>query len=187
MFIYKWIIDIFYYFGFKKKSARILFLGLDNAGKTTLLHMLSDNKLEIHEPTRHAGSQELTIENINFKTFDLGGHHSARRLWKEYFLNVDAVVYIIDAGDSRRFKESRKELNSLLNEDDLSHVPFLILGNKVDLPKSVSEEELRKYLGLVSFSKADIKNKRKIELFMCSIVEKIGFLEGFKWLSLQII
>merc|ERR1712196_140909 len=137
--------------------------------------MLCDNKLGIHEPTRHAGSQELTIENVNFKTFDLGGHHSARRLWKEYFVNVDAVVYIVDAGDPKRFEESRRELNSLLVQEEPSQIPFLILGNKVDLPKSVSEEELRKYLGLINFSTINNTKNRKIELFMCSIVEKIGF------------
>jgi GTP-binding protein SAR1 len=102
---------------------------------------------------------------------------------------VDAVVYLVDAVDKERFAESKKELDVLLADDSLAKVPFLILGNKIDIPYAASEEELRYYLGLSNFTTGkgnvnlDNSNVRPLEIFMCSVVRKMGYGEGFKWMS----
>ena len=175
--------------GLYNKNAKILFLGLDNAGKTTLMHMLRDDRLAQHAPTQHATSEELQIAGVNFQAFDLGGHEIARKVWGDYFAKCDAVVYLVDSADRDRFGESRAELDALLSDDALAGVPFVILGNKVDLPEAASEDEIRYALGLANATtgkgKATDKDSgiRPIEIYMCSVVRRMGFSEGFKWVA----
>eukprot|EP00922_Rhytidocystis_sp_ex-Travisia-forbesii_P054061 GHVS01080206.1.p1 GENE.GHVS01080206.1~~GHVS01080206.1.p1 ORF type:complete len:193 (+),score=28.06 GHVS01080206.1:146-724(+) len=188
MFIYNWFWDVLSYFGLSQKNARILFLGLDNAGKTTLLHMLKDDRVAQHVPTLHPHSEELLVGKLRLKTYDLGGHETARRIWKDYFAAVDAIVFMVDATDRDRFNEAREELNHLLESQELSNIPFVVLGNKIDKPQAASEEELRQYLGLHSHITYGRDRKgdsgiRPVELFMCSVIKRMGYADSFRWLS----
>ena len=84
---------------------------------------------------------------------------------------------MIDAMDTQRFAEAKVELDALLAMEDLSKVPFLVLGNKIDHPKAVSEETLRSSLGLFQTTgkgKVPLEGIRPIELFMCSVVMRQG-------------
>lgn len=188
MFLINWFWSTLQSLGLVNKEAKLLFLGLDNAGKTTLLHMLRDNRLIQHTPTRNPTSEELQMGRVLFRTFDLGGHKEARVLWKDYYQSVDAVVFLIDSADKERFEESKKELDSLLVDKDMTTVPILCLGNKVDKQGAVSEWDLRNAFGLIETTGKALENPlapgtRPIELFMCSIAERQGYAEGFKWLS----
>eukprot|EP00762_Andalucia_godoyi_P001026 ANDGO_01950.mRNA.1 GTP-binding protein SAR1B len=187
MFLVNWMYSMLNYLGLYYKNAKILFLGLDNAGKTTLLHMLKDERLVSHAPTARPSSEELTLGKIKFTAFDLGGHDQARRVWADYFQKVDAIVFIVDTYDKKRFAEAKRELDGLLGREELAKVPFLILGNKIDLAGAASEDELRMSLGLSSFTtgkgNVPVKDVRPMEIFMCSVVKRQGYGEAFRWLA----
>jgi len=189
MFLWDYLSGILTSLGLYKKSGKLLFLGLDNSGKTTLLHMLKDQRMAQHVPTLHPTSEELSLGNVKFTTFDLGGHHQARRVWRDYFPAVDAIVFLIDAFDRERFQESKIELDSLLTDEQLANVPVLILGNKIDKPGAASEEEIRQYFNLhgqtTGKGKVPVNQLvgRPLELFMCSVLKKQGYGDGIRWVA----
>ena len=189
MFVFDWFRSAINYLGLWRKSGKLLFLGLDNAGKTTLLHMLKDDRMGSHVPTMHPTSEELSINKISFITYDLGGHRQARRVWKDYFLAVDAIVFLIDCTNRERFIESKVELDSLLADDQVSNVPVLILGNKIDKSGAASEAEILDVFNLYGqttgkgkVSRSELSS-RPLELFMCSILKRQGYGEGLDWIS----
>jgi len=184
-----WIWGLLSSLGLANKSGKLVFLGLDAAGKTTLLNMLRDGRVQAAPPTLYPTAEELSIAGITFTTHDLGGHKQARRVWKTYFPAVNAIVFMVDASDRERFTESKDELDALLSDEAISDIPIVVLGNKIDIPGAASEEELRAALGLMgqttgkgTVPKSSLSS-RPLELFMCTVIKQQGYGDAFRWLS----
>merc|ERR1712010_422700 len=111
-------------------EARILMLGLDNAGKTTILKKLSDEDISHIMPTQGFNIKSLVHEGFKLNVWDIGGQKTIRPYWSNYFESTDALVFVIDSSDRRRLEESGSELNELLQDDRLAGIPLLIFANK---------------------------------------------------------
>lgn len=187
--MWQWIYDLLVWLKIFRKNARLLFLGLDNAGKTTLMRMLRDDRSALHEPTQRPTHETFTVGNVTCEVIDMGGHQAVRSMWTDYLhQEVDGIVFVVDAADSGRFAEARTELNALLTSEAARDLPVLVIGNKIDLPIAASESVLREALFLQNTVGKAVPvasvpaGQRVIELFMCSVINRAGFAHAFKWL-----
>lgn len=101
--------SFFRMFGLFKKDAKIIFVGLDDAGKTSLMSVLKYGSIRQYDPTIHAHAEEIEIGKMKVHSVDLGGHKTVRKVWRDYFPKIDAIIYLIDAANPGRFEESRIE------------------------------------------------------------------------------
>ncbi|MBZ3887529.1 GTP-binding protein SAR1b [Sciurus carolinensis] len=152
--------------------------------------MLKDDRLGQQVPTLHPTLEELTIAGMTFTTFDLGEHVQARRVWKNYLPATSGIVLFVDCADHERLFESKEEPDSLMTDETIVNVPLLmILGNKIDRPEAISEERLREMFGLYgqTTGKCSVSlkelNARPLEVFMCSVLKRQGYGEGFRWMA----
>ena len=171
------------YLGLYNKKANIVFLGLDNAGKSALLHVLKTDRVTQTRPTIHPHSEELKMGNLVLNTYDLGGHETARKIWKDYFPAVNAILFLVDSVDVNRFPEAYKELNDILETPQLVNIPIAILGNKIDMAGAVSLEELKAAL---HYDELMAKENRPMEVFMTSVTKKIGYSNALEWISTKL-
>merc|ERR1711975_135773 len=110
-------------------GARLLVLGLDNAGKTTILKKLSEEDITHIMPTQGFNIKSLMHEGFKLNVWDIGGQKTIRPYWKNYFENTDALIYVVDSSDRRRLEEASDELLSLIQEDQLAGILVLIFAN----------------------------------------------------------
>ena len=169
------------FFTKSRNNFKIIILGMQNAGKTTILYRLSLGQLVKTTPTIGSNVEELTYNNVKFQAWDLGGQESTRSVWDVYYMNTDAIVYVIDSQDEEYFEESKAQFHKLLSHPNLKNTLILIFANKQDLPRAKSVEQLiRDY----EFDKI----KSHIwHIQACSAKKGEGMITGIKWLSEQLV
>ena len=161
-------------------EARILVLGLDNAGKTTILKKLSEEDITHVMPTQGFNIKSLVHEGFKLNVWDIGGQKSIRPYWRNYFDNTDALVYVIDSADRQRVEEAGEELGKLLQEDKMGGIPLMVFANKQDLPNAMTAAEITDKLGLHS-----IRQRHWFIQSTCATSGE-GLYEGLDWLSTNI-
>ena len=134
----------------KEGEARLLVLGLDNAGKTTILRKLSNEDITNITPTAGFNIKSLSMSNFRLNVWDIGGQKAIRPYWKQYYDSTDALIYVIDSADKKRVEETGEELSQLLEEDQMNGVPLLVLANKQDLVNALSAKDVAEGLNLFS-------------------------------------
>ena len=159
------------------EERRILMVGLDAAGKTTILYKLKLGEIVTTIPTIGFNVESVNYKNINFTVWDVGGQDKIRPLWRHYFSNTDAVIYVVDSNDRERIQEANSELNKMLQEDDLRNSDLLVFANKQDLPNALSVAEITDKLGL-----HNLKSRQWYIQAACATTGD-GLYEGLDWLS----
>ena len=124
-------------------------LGLDNAGKTTILRSLAHEEINTVQPTQGFNVKTLQVSNFRFNVWDLGGQSAIREHWPNYYDNLDCIIYVVDSSDNRRMEdECGGELQKLLVDDKLAGVPILVFANKQDLELAMPADEIEETLHL---------------------------------------
>ncbi|KAH0742672.1 hypothetical protein KY290_030665 [Solanum tuberosum] len=160
---------------FGNKEARILVLGLDNAGKTTILYRLQMGEVVSTIPTIGFNVETVQYNNIKFQVWDLGGQTSIRPYWRCYFPNTQAIIYVVDSSDTDRLVVANEEFHAILEEEELKGAVVLIYANKQDLPGALDDAAVTEALELHK-----IKN-RQWAIFKTSAIKGEGLFEGLDW------
>eukprot|EP00484_Ammonia_sp_Unknown_P025010 CAMPEP_0197042150 /NCGR_PEP_ID=MMETSP1384-20130603/18581_1 /TAXON_ID=29189 /ORGANISM="Ammonia sp." /LENGTH=195 /DNA_ID=CAMNT_0042473203 /DNA_START=90 /DNA_END=674 /DNA_ORIENTATION=- len=178
-----------------KRDYRILMVGLDAAGKTTILYKLKLGEVIHTIPTIGFNVEQVEYKNINFTVWDVGGQDKIRPLWRHYYKNTQGVIFVVDSNDRERIDDTggyiekqrhgnhylnysqpaKEELHCMLMDHELDDAVLLVLANKQDLPDAMSVDEIAERLSLSS-----IKNRQwKIQATCAKSGE--GLYEGLDW------
>ena len=115
-----------------KKEMRILMVGLDAAGKTTILYKLKLGEIVTTIPTIGFNVETVEYKNISFTVWDVGGQDKIRPLWRHYYQNTQGLIFVVDSNDKDRVGEAHDELHRMLSEDELREAIVLVFANKQD-------------------------------------------------------
>ncbi|KAJ0113614.1 hypothetical protein Patl1_02770 [Pistacia atlantica] len=161
---------------FPKQEIQIVMMGLDAAGKTTILYKLKLGQVVSTVVTVGFNLEMVEYKNINFSVMDVGGQGKTRPLWRHYFQNARCLIFVIDSNDRDRVDDARNELHLMLQEDELRDALLLVFANKQDLPNAMNTTEITNKLGLHSLG------QRRWHIQGTSAISGEGLHEGFDWL-----
>jgi len=169
--------------GFEGKEGSLVVLGLDNAGKTTMLHRLkSGGDIRSFPPTdRPRPTSTFECQNIKFQAWDMGGHEAVRHLWEDYVCECSAVLFLIDAADTNRLEEAGFELDALIAEKIVEGLPVAILLNKCDVEEAISTAEICKRIQYDDLQR--MQGEDKIAVFRISVLRGEGYQSAFRWVA----
>jgi len=160
-----------------KREMRILMVGLDAAGKTTVLFKLKLGEVVTTIPTIGFNVETVEYKNISFTVWDIGGQDKIRRLWRHYYRGTEGLIFVIDSSDRDRIDVAREELTHIMFEDDMRDAILLVLANKQDLPNAMTAAEVAEKLGLNNL------RQRQWYIQAACATTGDGLYEGLDWMS----
>ena len=162
---------------FGKKEVKILMLGLDAVGKTTILYQLKMGETVKTIPTLGFNVERIENKNFNFNIWDVGGQDKIRVLWKHYYQNTDGLIFVVDSNDQDRIEDAAEELKKMLAEEELKDCAVLVMANKQDLNGALAPGEVTKRLGM-----GDLKGRTWL-VQGTSATTGQGLKEGLDWMA----
>jgi len=164
-----------------KAKVRILCVGLDNSGKSTIINWLKPKKATSSEvvPTVGFSVEEFTKNGLSFTVFDMSGQGRYRNLWEHYYKEVGGIIFCIDSTDQIRMCVAKDELEALLANSQLRTVPILFFANKMDLPQAVGPVQCVQNLEL------DKIGDKPWHIAASNGLTGDGIDEGITWLGAQ--
>uniref|UniRef100_A0A6U1THS0 ADP-ribosylation factor n=1 Tax=Vannella robusta TaxID=1487602 RepID=A0A6U1THS0_9EUKA len=160
------------------EKKRIIMMGLDAAGKTTILYKLKLGEITYTIPTIGFNVEEVQYKNISLLAWDVGGEDKIRPLWRHYFENISFLIFVVDSNDRDRIEEAKSELHKVIKEKELFGIPVLVFANKQDLPNAMSRNEVEEALKLHKLP----ETTSWLIQPSCAI-NGDGLYEGIDWLS----
>ena len=165
---------------FGNKEMRILMLGLDAAGKTTILYKLKLNQSVTTIPTVGFNVETVVYKNVRFNVWDVGGQDKIRPLWRHYYTGTQGLIFVIDSADRDRIEEARQELQRIISDREMRDALLLIFANKQDVPGCMTPAEVTEKLKL-----ADMRDRQWYTQPSCATTGT-GLFEGLQWLSANV-
>ena len=159
-----------------KKEAKILLLGLDAAGKSTILYKLKLGEVQNHTPTLGFNVESIVFKNIKFNMWDVGGQDILRPMWRHYYANSDAIIFVVDSQDRSRIDIAKTELHRMLSQEDLKNAVLLVFANKQDVAV-MSVQEVTQSLDLASL------RGRTWHCIGTSALSGAGLSDGLTWIQ----
>ena len=168
-------------------SLHVVVIGLDSAGKTSLLYRLKLKEFVETIPTKGFNTEKVrvavgTSRRASFQVWDVGGHEQLRPLWKSYTRRTDGMVFVVDSTELERMEEARVELHKITRTSENQGVPVLVLANKQDLDSALSASEVEKLLSLHELSTCTLHHVQG-----CSAVDGRGLQPGLEKLHEMIL
>jgi len=162
---------------FGNKEMRILMLGLDAAGKTTILYKLKLNQSVTTIPTVGFNVETVTYKNVKFNVWDVGGQDKIRPLWRHYYTGTQGLIFVVDSNDRERIDEAKQELHRIINDREMRDALLLVFANKQDLPQAMSPAEITDKLALHR-----LRDRNWFVQPSCATTGD-GLLDGLTWLN----
>ncbi|XP_034271287.1 putative ADP-ribosylation factor-like protein 5C isoform X1 [Pantherophis guttatus] len=165
---------------FGSREHKVIIIGLDNAGKTTILYQFLMNEVVHTSPTIGSNVEEIIQHKTHFLMWDIGGQENLRSTWNTYYSNTEFVILVIDSTDRERLTVTKEELYKMLAHEDLRNAAVLIFANKQDIKNSMSTSEISKFLTLSS-----IKD-HPWHIQGCCALTGEGLPAGLEWMISQV-
>jgi len=165
---------------FGNKEMRVLMLGLDAAGKTTILYKLKLDQGVSTIPTVGFNVETVTFKKVKFNVWDVGGQDKIRPLWRHYYAGTQALIFVVDSNDRDRIQEAQQELLRIISDREMKDAVLLVFANKNDLPNIMDTAEITEKLGLHK-----LRDRTWFVQSSCAISGD-GLLDGLTWLNAQI-